>query len=95
MSEIKEKKEHKFIRKVDYKKLNENKEFCNEQIIQEVSEKMSIPYAVVKSVAEAQSKFTSDTIRGGGLETIVMPYLGKFKVAPKRVQILMRKGLQH
>lgn len=95
MSEVKELKERSYSRNVDYKKINEEKRYCNEQVIQEVAEKLNLSYSLVKSVIDAQSKFTSNVIKGGGLETIVMPYLGKFKVSPTKIQKMMAKGLQH
>jgi hypothetical protein len=95
MSEVKEPKERSYSRDVDYKKINEEKRYCNEQVIQEIAANLDLSYDLVKSVVDAQSKFTSNIIKGGGLETIVMPYLGKFKVSPTKIQKMMAKGLHH
>jgi hypothetical protein len=79
---------------IDYKKLNENKRFCNTDVIQEVAEELDLPEDLVASIAAAQSGYTAQTIKAGGLETILFVYLGKFKVNPFQVQKMMANSMK-
>lgn len=86
--------EVKHKRKVDYRKLNAGKRFCNTDVEHEVGEKLGISHLLVRQVAEAQSKFILQTIKGGGMEVITMVYLGKLKVNPYQVQKMMGKQMK-
>lgn len=75
-----------------YKQLNANKKFLNADVIAEVAEEFDLPFDTVKGIVDAQFKFTAQTIKGGGLETIMFVYLGKFKVNPRQVQKIRANG---
>lgn len=80
--------------KIDYQKLNASKRFCNDDLIREVAEKLNISEQLVKEVVEAQAKLAAKTIKSGGLETVILPYLGKLKVNPYHIQKLMAKSMK-
>lgn len=79
---------------VNYKELNEKKRFCNNDVYHEVSEELNLPTALIQLVADSQSKFTASTMKAGGMESITMVYLGKFKVNPRQVQKMMGKSMR-
>ena len=81
--------------KVDYKKLNESKRFCNQDLIVEVAEKLGVSEQLVKEIAEAQAKLAAKTIKSGTLQTIILPYLGKLKVNPYQVQKMMGNSMKN
>lgn len=80
--------------KVDYRKLNESKRFCNNDLIVEVAEKLQVPEHLVKEIAEVQGRFAAKTIKSGTLKTVILPYLGKLKVNPYHVQKLMANSMK-
>lgn len=80
--------------KIDYKKLNENKRFCNDDLIHDIVDKHQIKEDLVREIIEAQSKFAAKIIKSGGLQTIILPYLGKLRVNPYHVQKLMAKSMK-
>jgi glutamate formiminotransferase len=84
----------KAISKVNYEELNAAKRFCNKDVIEDVAEELGLPVHLITDIVETQSKFTLQTIQGGGLETIMYVYLGKFKINPRQVQKLMAKSMR-
>lgn len=79
---------------MDYRDINQNRRIANEQLYIEVAEELNIPgitSATVKEIVEAQSEFLFDTIRTGGLDNVIFPYLGKFKVNPRKLQAVINK----
>lgn len=81
-------------RRVDYHKLNSSKRFCNDLIISEIAEELEIEISLVEKVAQSQSKFTVNTFRRGGMESVTYVYLGKFKVNPFKVQKMMANQMK-
>lgn len=81
--------------KVDYRKLNESKRFCNNDLIIEVAAELNVPEQLVKEIVEAQAKLAAKTIKSGTLQTVILPYLGKLKVNPYHVQKLMSKSMKN
>lgn len=86
--------EKKYKRKVDYKKLNRDKKFANEDIISEVAESLNVSEALVRSIQDTQSKFHALRTKAGGLESIMYVYLGKFKVNHRQVQKMMANSMK-
>lgn len=80
--------------KIDYKKLNENKRFCNEDVIDKVAADLGLNPNTVRKVLEIQSEYTATTIRNGGMEQIIYPYIGRFKVNHRKVQKMMAKQMR-
>lgn len=81
-------------KRVNYKELNANKRFCNDDVLEEISEELDLPKHIVASIVDAQSQFTARTIQSGGLETIIFAYLGKFKINPRQVQKMMANSMR-
>lgn len=86
--------EKKLKRKINYKELNSNKKFCNEEVITEVAEELNVPQSLVRLIEQSQSKYTKQTIKAGGLESIIYVYLGRFKVNPRQIQKMMVNGMR-
>ena len=77
---------------LDYKKNNErDKNFCNEQLYEEVSEELRLDIGLVKEVVGSNSKFAKSVIEAGALESFILPYLGKLKSKPRSLQKAMGK----
>ena len=55
---------------------------CNGRIIREIADDMNISIGTVEDIIRSVSSFTADTIRMGGLEGVMIPYLGKIHVKP-------------
>ena len=53
---------------------------CNNRLIREIAEDMSLNLSQVEDVTKHFSSFISQTIHIGGLEGVMVPYLGKFQV---------------
>ena len=88
-----ERKERRKSR-VNYKELNANKKFCNEEVIIEVAEDLHVSQDIVRRVADSQSKFTAQIVKSGALETIMYVHLGKFKVNPYQIQKMMANAMK-
>lgn len=69
----------------DYREINKNKKIANQEVFERISKLLNIPVEVVKEVVESQFEYAARVIKMGGLETIMIPYLGKFKINPRRV----------
>lgn len=72
--------------KIDYTKINENKKFCNAEIIEEVAEELGLSIHLVKGIIASNSDFLRKTIETGAYESIHLPYLGKLKAKLRSVQ---------
>lgn len=81
-------------RKISYEELNKSKRFCNDDVCSEIANEFNVKEDLVRRIMEIQSKFTATTIKAGGLETIIIPYLGKFKVNPAQVSKMRANGLK-
>lgn len=53
---------------------------CNNHIIREIAEDANLNVSQVEDITKHCSSFIADTIRSGGLEGVMIPYLGKFQV---------------
>lgn len=84
---------HRVKHKIDYKKLNAEKKFCNEEVLADVAEELDLSLDVVRDIVDAQSAFTARTMKAGGMETIMYVYLGKFKVGLYQVQKMMANAM--
>lgn len=80
-------------KRIDYKKLNASKKFCNEDVIDNVSQELGISKEMVREVMEIQSDFLSSTIKSGGLENVIFVYLGRFRTNPRRIQKMMANSM--
>lgn len=80
------------MKQIDYSKIEESKKFCNTELYDLVAEEFNIPVEQVKGIIESQFTFTFSVIKGGSLKSVLLPYLGKFKVNHKRVQRIMANG---
>jgi hypothetical protein len=81
-------------KRINYKELNANKRFCNDDVLEATAEELDLPKHLVASIVESQSKLTARTIQSGGLETIMYVYLGKFKINPLQVQRMMANSMK-
>lgn len=59
---------------------------CNEAIIRQIAEDMKLNIGTVEDIIKSVSSFTANTIRTGGLEGVMIPYLGKFQVKHRSQQ---------
>ena len=62
------------------------------EIIYSLSNKYNLPAKVIKEIITAQFKFTAMIMSSGGLDTIRLPYLGKFTVNPNRVKHITKRA---
>lgn len=70
----------------DYRKINEQKKFCNEEIIEECVEELHLPKELIQEVVKLNSKFNRKVIETGAYESVTLPYLGKLKAKLSSVQ---------
>jgi len=73
--------------KTDYTKINENKRFANQDILEETIEELQLDPTLVEEVILANSKFVRSVIETGAYESITLPYLGKLKAKLRSVQM--------
>lgn len=57
----------------------------------ELSKEMGLRYGIVQDIVDFQFKFVAKTISSGTLDTVVLPYMGKFTVSAKTVSSIMRR----
>jgi predicted transcriptional regulator len=71
-----------------WKKVNEERKVANDAIYIEIADELGIPESKVREYVKSQSDMFLRTIKTGAFETFIMPYLGKAKVNPRRVQVV-------
>ncbi len=74
---------------IDYRKINQNKRYCNEQVYYEVAENLEVPEQLVKDIFNAQSEFTAKIIKRGAFESVTFVYLGKIKAKLRAVSKIL------
>ena len=74
------------VNKPDYTKINQSKNYCNTEILDEVIEERGSTLQLVSEIIDRHSKFIKRTIETGAFETVTLPYLGKIKSNPRKVQ---------
>ena len=57
-----------------------------EELIYSLANKYDLPLKKVKQLIEYQFKFVEKIMKKGNLDSIRLPYFGKFTVNPKRVK---------
>ena len=57
-------------------------------ILQRLATKYGLPIQKVEEAVYYQFKYTACIIKGGGFESVRLPYLGKFHVLPGRLKYL-------
>tara|TARA_R110002050_G_scaffold151931_2_gene279245 strand:+ start:543 stop:752 length:210 start_codon:yes stop_codon:yes gene_type:complete len=57
-----------------------------------LSNQYDLPAKVIMEIVNSQFKFTAMIMSSGELETIRLPYLGKFTVNPNRVKHITRRA---
>ena len=72
--------------KIDYTKINENKKFCNKELVEELTEELGISEYVIKGVIASNSNFLRRVIETGAYESIHLPYFGKLKAKHRSIQ---------
>lgn len=77
--------------RIDYRKINQNKQFCNQIITEETSEELNLDLSLVKEVIQANEQFARKSIERGAFENVTLPYLGKLKCKHKQVQAAATK----
>jgi len=66
--------------------LTSNAKVVNQELYEEVADEIGVDEKLVQEVVNAHSKFTAKIVRVGAFEGVIMPYLGKIKVNPYKVQ---------
>jgi len=77
--------------KQDFTKINENKVYCNVEILDEVVEERKSSLQLVSSIVEHHSQFIRRTIETGAYENVLLPYLGKIKCNTRKVQMVANR----
>ena len=57
-------------------------------ILQKLATKYNLPIQKIEEAVYYQFKYVSSVMKGGGFESIRLPYLGKFHVLPGRLKYL-------
>lgn len=72
--------------RIDYRKINQGKKFCNVVITEETAEELNVSLELVKEIIQANQEFSRKTIERGAYENVTLPYLGKLKARHKAIQ---------
>lgn len=68
------------------KRKNRKQTEGTKSLLETASEELKIPLDIVKKVYPSQFEFVAKKIREGGLETIMLPYIGKFQVKKRSLK---------
>jgi len=60
----------------------------------EIARKMEMRFATVQDIVVSQFAFAAKTIRSGEFESVMLPYLGKFKPSPKTLKWINERKAQ-
>lgn len=60
----------------------------NRQLVRETSRQSKSPESKIQSVIDFVGEYTAKIIRNGGLDTVVVPYFGKFEAKIRQVKIV-------
>lgn len=63
---------------------------CNKEIINEVAVELGISPTHVEEITKFVGDYTIDVIKGGTFETVMLPYFGKYKAVPKRIEKMFK-----
>lgn len=77
---------------MSYQKITEA-EKNRKEIIKQISENIGAPISEVEQIVNSQSEYVAYVMEHSGFETVMLPYLGKFLVNPKRLKYLNNKNL--
>lgn len=59
---------------------------CNQRIMKQIGLDLNLPQSLIEDVLKSVSSYTADVIRMGGMEGVMLPYLGKLQVKPESQQ---------
>lgn len=59
-----------------------------ERLIKQIASNLDIDEEVIEKVIRSQFKFVKDVIESGEMQSIHLPYFGKFAIKPNRLDYL-------
>lgn len=67
---------------------------CNDRIIKETARINKVPAKDVDEIARFVGEYIGNVIREGKMQTVMIPYFGKFKPNKKRIRALAKIAAQ-